>query len=391
MSRKLRIFLIAGESSGDRLGAGIMRELKAQHQNNVDFYGVGGPEMQREGMKSLFPYHELALIGITEVLPKMLQILSRIGRVVEEVQNVQPDMLITIDVPGFNLRVVKKLKHEKFKTIYVHVVAPTVWAYRPERAAECARYFDHMLVLLPFEPPYFTEVGLPCTYIGHPTVWAGNAKPNGQAFRDKHRIPENQPIIALLPGSRHNEIKRHMAIMSQAVNAVALQQQIMPVLVSSASAHTRVLMTEYFSSSPFRNILVFDQGEKLDAMAASDVALVKSGTVTLEVAYANTPMIVTYKLNPITASIVRKLINIKQVSLVNILEEQQVIPEYLQENATAENLSHGLLELMTSPEAQIYQRRHFEAAIAKLQPAEAHSPFYLAAQKILQLLNPKSA
>lgn len=386
MTAALRVYLIAGESSGDRLAAGIMEALRNQH-DAVEFYGIGGPEMQKQGLKSLFPYHELALMGFAEILPKLIHLLARIGLTVDDIMAKHPDILITVDSPGFNFRVVHQLRDQHFKTRYVHVVAPTVWAYKPERAKKCAQLFDHMLVLLPFEPPYFEKEGLKCTYIGHPSVWRGNPKGDGAVFRSRHKIAADTPIIAVLPGSRENEIKRHMWLMSQAVNQWTLKNNRAPIIVSTVPEHARAMMTEYLSSSPFRNILVFDPSEKMDALAAANVALVKSGTVTLEVAFAGTPMIVTYKVHPATAWIVRRLINISLVSLINILQNREVIPEYLQEKATIANLSTALDGLWHSPENQQFQREQFTQAIEKMQPPVAQSPSICAAQAILKLIS----
>lgn len=385
MSKPLLIYIIAGESSGDKIAAGMMEALSTQHPS-VEFYGIGGPEMQKQGLKSLFPFHELALMGFTEILPKMLHLMSRVGLTVDDIITKAPDILITVDSPGFNFRVVKKLRDQQFNTKYIHAVAPTVWAYKPERAKKCADLFDHMLVLLPFEPPYFEQEGLHTTYIGHPTVWRGNPSGDKAAFRKLHKISDDTPVIAVLPGSRENEIKRHMWLMSQSVNQFALKNNRAPIIVSSATEHTRAMMTEYFSSSPFRNILVFNPSEKMDALAAADIALVKSGTVTLEVAFANTPMIVTYRANVITAWIIRRLIKISQASLINIIQETSVIPEFLQEQATVQELSEALDQLWNSKENQKFQREHFQQAIDKMQPPDSVSPYVLAATRILSLV-----
>lgn len=377
------IYVIAGESSGDKIAGGIMRAMR-EARPDVEFYGIGGPEMLKAGLKqSLFPFEELSLMGFAEILPKMYHLLARIGSTVDDVQYKQPDIIMTVDSPGFTFRVVRKLRELNVKSTFVHVVAPTVWAYKPERAQKCAKLFDHMLVLLPFEPPYFEKEGLKTTYIGHPTVWKGNPEGNGKAFRERHRIAPDTPIFALLPGSRENEIKRHMWLMSQAINQLSLKHKFAPIIVSVAAEHTRAMMTEFFASSPFRNILVFDTAEKMDALAAANIALVKSGTITLEVAYAGTPMIVTYRVHPISAWIVRKLINISQVSLINILQNTEVIPEFLQENATVPNLSKALEALWTSPEQQQFQRAQFAQAIDKLQPQGGNNPCAIAAATIL--------
>ena len=378
-------YIIAGEVSGDRLGAGIMRELKASNPN-IRFFGVGGPMMEAEGLSSLFPYEELAVMGFLEILPKALHLMARIDYVVDNIQLKKPDVVVTIDSPGFNFRVVKKARKRDIASQFIHVVAPTVWAYKEKRAAACAQLFDHMLVLLPFEPPYFEKHGLPATFIGHPTVAASRPSGDGEAFRRRHHIGEDRTIIALLPGSRDNEIKRHMALMSQVVDEVASEFPD-PVIVSSAPPHIRHALQHYFAHSPYRNILVFDAEDKMDAFAAADVALVKSGTVSLEVAYAGTPMVVMYKANAITAEIVRLLIKVPYVSLVNILLGQLVIPEFLQQDATVEKLSNQLKALLRDTNEQQAQQAAFKRAVSMLRKSDAH-PAVEAAQIIQTIHTP---
>ena len=368
-NQPLTCYIIAGEVSGDRLGAGMMRELKAKHPG-IRFAGVGGPQMEAEGLLSLFPYNDLALMGFAEVLPKAMQLMSRIGRVVEHIEFKRPDIIVTIDSPGFNFRVVKKAKKNGIKAKFVHVVAPTVWAYKEKRAKECAELFDHMLVLLPFEPPYFEKVGLPTTFIGHPSVAEGQHAGNGAAFRKRHHITDDQTIIALLPGSRKNEVTRHIGLMSQVMNEIAEKPSDI-VLVSSAPPHLRDMMAEFFMTSPHRNVLLFTHEDKMDAFAAADVALVKSGTVSLEMAYANTPMVVMYKVNALTAMIVKKLIKVPYVSLINILLKRQVIPEYLQENATVEKIASHVKQLLENPKEQQEQVAGFNEAVQMLRKASA--------------------
>lgn len=357
-------YIIAGEVSGDRLGAGIMRELKALNPD-IRFAGVGGPMMQAEGLSSLFAYDELALMGFAEILPKLFHLLGRIESTVENIAFKRPDMIVTIDSPGFNFRVVEKARKANIPGKYVHVVAPTVWAYKEKRAQKCAKLFDHMLVLLPFEPPYFEKVGLPATFIGHPTVAKNQPAGDGAAFRKRHRIPADRKVIALLPGSRINEVKRHIALMAQVMDEVAREFPD-PIIISSAPPHIREMLSEFFQVSPYRNILTFKPEEKMDAFSAADVALVKSGTVSLEMAYAGTPMVVMYKVSAITAWMVKHMIKIPYVSLINILLKQMVIPEYLQHDATVDKLSKHLNMLLRSQNECQAQKDAFKKAVQML-------------------------
>lgn len=386
MTRPLTIYIIAGEVSGDRLGAGVMQELKRRHGEKIVFHGVGGEKMQAEGLKSHFPYDELSVMGFAEILPKLIHLRSRIDSTIDDAVNKAPDMVVTIDSPGFNFRVVEGIRKQKHQIkTFIHIVAPTVWAYKPERAAKCAELFDHMLVLLPFEPPYFTKEGLDCTYIGHPVAWNDNPKGDGAAFRRKYDISEDAPLFCLLPGSRRGEIKRHMPIfaatmlmLGEAHPNLALVVPVHPGLADDVAL--------LFHGCPFRAIILPNEEEKMDAIASADVALVKSGTVTLDVAYAGTPMIVTYRVHPLTAWMVRKWIGISQVCLINIIEKTAVIPEFLQEDATPYNLANSLAHLLTSETQRNTQKMHMQQAIAKLQPPGGEHPHVMAAREILNRL-----
>lgn len=381
------IYIIAGEVSGDRLGAGIMRELKSRLPE-VRFAGIGGPMMQAEGLSSLFDYSELALMGFAEVLPKAFHFLGRIDATVEDIDLKNPAMVITIDSPGFCTRVVKKARKHRLKATFLHVVAPTVWAYKEKRAEKFAKLFDHLMVILPFEPPYFEKVGLATTFIGHPSVAVDKQRGDGAAFRKKYHLSDARKVIALLPGSRENEVKRHLSIMSGTIDLLA---QDFPnlVLVSSAPPHIQAMLREYFMTSPYRNILLLRDDEKMDAFAAADVALVKSGTVSLEMAYARTPMVVMYKVNKITAWIVKRMIKLPYVSLVNVIQHQHVIPEFLQENATSEKLSEALKKILISEQESRKQIEAFDDTVNKLRRDDA-LPAQIAAQKIIEMLKKNS-
>ena len=210
MGEALRIFLVAGESSGDRLGAALMRALRDAHDGEIRFSGVGGVGMTEEGLEPLFPISDIAVMGLTEVLPRLPIILRRMSQTREAILEAQPDALITIDAPAFGLRVAKQVRPELAgATTLIHYVAPSVWAWRPGRAKKLAGIVDHLLALLPFEPPYFKREGLSCAFVGHPV--AANPEPTAdeiEAFRDKHGLSATAPLVAVLPGSRRSEVAR---------------------------------------------------------------------------------------------------------------------------------------------------------------------------------------
>ncbi len=209
------IFLIAGEPSGDMLGARLMAALKRQSAGTLRFAGVGGERMAGEGLDSLFPMEELSLFGWAEVLPHAAAIFRRVLQCVEAVAAMQPVAVVTIDVPGFAFRVAQRVKPPR--PLRIHLVAPTVWAYRPGRARKIAAFLDHLLVLLPYEPPYFEAVGLPCSFVGHPIVEEGADQGNGPAFRDRHGIGRDVTVLCVLPGSRHGETARLRPIFRETV------------------------------------------------------------------------------------------------------------------------------------------------------------------------------
>jgi lipid-A-disaccharide synthase len=378
----VKIYLIAGEASGDLLGAHLMRELKAQAKLPLKCFGVGGDKMAAEGLNSLFPFHELSMLGFLEVLPHAHHIFARVSQTVDDILAKQPDVVVTIDVPGFNLRVVERLRKRGYQGKFVHYVAPTVWAYKPQRAALCARLFDHMLLLLPFEPPYFEKVGLPCTFVGHPVV-AETSMGNGNAFREKYQISADTPLFAMLPGSRKGEIARHMPIFAQAMTLLAARYPKLALAVT-VPRHVLPLVAPYFQQCPFRAVVTADPDDKLNAFAASQCALVKSGTVALEVAKAGTPMVVAYRVNPISAYVFRRISLTRYVNLINILLDREAIPELLQELCTPPTIADALATLMDSPDARRQQLESAATALAAMRgPDEGLTPSARAARVVL--------
>ena len=377
------IYLIAGEASGDLLGAHLMRALKSQSPRPISFYGVGGEKMTAEGLKSLFPYYELSMMGFIEILPYIFNLAARIHLTVDDILAKQPDVVITIDSPGFCFRVVEKLRKENNKIKFVHYVAPSVWAYKPERARKCARLFDHLLCLLPFEPPYFEKVGLPCSWVGHPVV-AETQTGNGTTFRQKYEIAPETPLFCLLPGSRKGEVERHMPIFAQAINLLA-EQFPDPAIAVAVPKNVMGFIAPYFKNCPFRAVIVANEQDKKDAMAAADLAIVKSGTVALEVAMAGVPMVVAYRVNPLSAWAFRRMSLIKYANLVNIIKGREVIAELLQELCTAPLIADAAANVLSNSERRQKQKTEVASALMQLVPP-GEFPSAIAARKILELL-----
>lgn len=382
----LRVYIIAGEASGDLIGSHLMRSIKNQTSGKVVFYGVGGPKMMEQGLESLFPFYELSMLGAVEILPYLFNISARIRHTVDDVISKAPAVVITIDSPGFCFRVVERLREEKKKLSckFVHYVAPTVWVYKPERAELCARLFDHMLVLLPFEPPYFEKVGLSCTWVGHPVI-AETTIGDGDAFRKKYDIPVEVPLFSIFPGSRKSEVERHMPIFGKAITLLGTQFPQLAMVVA-VPANIMPFVTPFFAGCPFRAIVTANEEDKKNAVAASHIALVKSGTVALEVAMANVPMIVTYRVHPLSAWYLRRKLLIKNANLINILQDENVIPELMQELCDPVMIATACAHLLTDQARQQNQKSKEKIALEKLLLPDGKKPSDVAAKTILSLI-----
>ncbi len=384
------VYLVAGEPSGDLLGARLMAALKAKTNGKIRFAGVGGPRMEAEGLQSLFPFHELSIMGFVEILPSLPRILSRLRRTVKDIVKLQPRCVVTIDSPGFNFRIAKKLRKERYgkHLKLVHYVAPTVWAYKPERAAKISKLFDFLMVVLPFEPPYFERVGLPCNFVAHPIVEEWKLNPgNGPRFRAAHNIPPDMPILTLLPGSRRGEIERHLPIFAKTVQRLRADYPKMVTVVVSPS-HLAEEMRDKFRriNWPMKIVLVSDDATKRDAFAASTIALAKSGTVTLELALAGAPMIVTYKTSRATARMLRQMLRVKYVCLLNLLLDRPLIPELLQEDCEPRKLTAAIEELLANSKARQHQVEGAQEAIALLRGIHPDTPSEQAADIVLGMV-----
>lgn len=387
MSSGITIYLIAGEPSGDALGAGVMRALRKLRPIGLDFQGIGGPLMEAEGLRSLFPYRELALMGFAEILPHLLQLLSRIGTTVDDIESRQPEILLTIDSPGFCKAVAKKLRRRGRleNTKFIHYVAPTVWAYKPGRAKKFARIFNHMLCLLPFEPPFFWREHLPSVFVGHAAVWDKPWVADGNSFRTRNNIAPETEILCMLPGSRMGEIQRHLPIFLAAIHLYAQERPNLCVVVPT-KPDLAPLLEPLLQGLPFPVLLLPDESEKPHALAASHVALVKSGTVALEVAQAGVPMVVAYRTGEITAWLLRRMVRTKFANLVNILLQREAIPEFLQAQCTPGKLANALARLASDESARTAQREDCIQALSALKSPSGEAPSQFAARAILDTL-----
>ena len=377
------VYLLAGEASGDLLGARLMAALR-RHRPGIAFAGIGGERMQEQGLRSLFPMRELSLMGLLEVVPKLLGIARRLDETEADILARRPAVLVTIDAPSFTLRVAARVRPRGIPV--VHYVAPQVWAWRPGRVRRIAGRVDRILALLPFEAPFFEAAGIPVRFVGHPVLESGADTGDAARFRAAQGLgPADRPVL-VMPGSRRGEVRRLLGVFGEALRRTAAAVPgLRPVLPLAGPVEAAV--REGVAAWPVRPILVRGAAEKHDAYAAvagsGGAGLIKSGTSSLEMAVAGVPHLVAYRINPVTAAIVRRLIQVPHASLVNLLAEREVVPELLQEACTPEALADGLTALLREPAEAAAQRAGFAEVLARLRPPEG-LPSEAAAAAVLE-------
>jgi lipid-A-disaccharide synthase len=344
-ARAMKLFLVAGEPSGDRLGAALMRGLR-QLQPDIGFAGVAGPMMQAEGMASLFPMQELSVMGIAEVLPKYLHLKRRIRETADAVLASGAAALVTIDSPDFNLRVAALVKAARPGIRVIHYVAPSVWAWRPGRAAKMARYVDHVLALLPFEPPYMTAAGMTCDFVGHPVVAEALASPDEVAA-----FAGAGPLLLALPGSRRGEVARLAPVLGAVVEGLAARHPGLRVALPTVP-HVAGLVRELTAGWAVPPQIIEDAALKRGAFAAADVAIAASGTVSLELAANGCPMVIAYDMNPLTLWLMRRAALIDTVTLVNLVSETRVVPEFIGRDCRADLIVPALQAVLADASTQ---------------------------------------
>lgn len=373
------IYLVAGEPSGDRLGARLMAALKEETAGRIRFRGVGGDMMAAQGLSSRFPIAEIAVMGLAEVLPRLPRILRRIRETADDVAAARPQAVVTIDSPDFTLRVAKRLKGQGIPLI--HYVAPSVWAWKPGRARKIARFLDRLMTLLPFEPPYFMREGLRTDFVGHPVLESGAGQGDGAGFRTRHVIEPNDTVLVLLPGSRRGEVERHLPVLRDAAERIAAQRAGLR-LVMPTVAHLEAALRDAVKDWTIRPIITAGEQNKFDAFAAANAAIAASGTVSLELAMAGTPGVVIYRVNPLTAAIAGRMLKVKHVSLVNILLNMEAVPELLQDKCRPDLIAASVLNLLNNADSAGLQRTRAAQAMAMLAP-DGQTPSRAAARVVL--------
>ena len=347
MADLLRVALVAGEASGDILGAGLMQALKSRHPQ-IEFIGVGGPLMQAEGLTSYFPMERLAVMGLVEVLGRLPELLARRRHLIKTLIDAKPDVFIGIDAPDFNLDLELKLRRGGIKT--VHYVSPSVWAWRQKRVLKIRDACDLMLCLFPFEAQFYDAHQVPVRFVGHPLADAIPLQAERAAAREALDLPQDSTVVALLPGSRGGEVARLGALfLDTAVRLRTLRPGIRFVL-PCASPERRVQLEQMLVGRDLPLTLL--DGRSHDALAACDAVLIASGTATLEALLYKRPMVVAYKVAPLTYLILKRLVSSAYISLPNLLAERLLVPELIQDAATSEALAQALAPLLNDGEVQ---------------------------------------
>ncbi|MCP4923304.1 MAG: lipid-A-disaccharide synthase [bacterium] len=389
MSRPKRLFISAGEVSGDVLGASFVEALKKQAPFPIEIKGIAGPQMQEAGVSSLFPMSDLSVMGLGEVIPHLPRLIYRLYQTASFIKKWKPDLILTIDAPDFHFRLQKRLRawgeNQDPRPIQVHYTAPTVWAWRPGRAKKIARFLDHLLALFPFEPPYFEKEGLATTFVGHPIVSKGIENSDVVAFRKKYDLKKDHPLLCLLPGSRQGEIARLFPVFQEVIGRLKQDMPdlrvVIPIAPGRQSQIQSLLSPE--SSPP---IFVETETEKYQAMCASQAALAASGTTSLELGMAACPAVIAYKMTPITAWIARRVIKTPHFGLVNILSQKRIMPELFQGECTVESILSHLKPLLTQTLEREAQVVALEKARRSLSSSISEMPSAYAARSVLALL-----
>ncbi|MCF8481787.1 MAG: lipid-A-disaccharide synthase [Rhodospirillum sp.] len=382
------IFIIAGEPSGDQLGAHLMDGLRVETGGRVRFAGIGGDRMTEQGLKSLVPLSELSIMGFLEVLPSIPRILRRLRETVEAIRTLKPAAVVTIDSWGFTGRVHKAMIDAGMDCPRIHYVAPMVWVYKADRVHKVAARVHHQMCLWPFEPPLFEAAGLPSSHVGHSIIETGAGTGDGAAFRARHGIPETAPLLAVLPGSRRGEIRHLLPVFAQAVARI---QRVHPELhvVLPTLRHLREDLERRTGDWPCPVAVVTSVADKYDGFAASSTAIAASGTVSLELALARVPHLIAYKANWISVVIFSRLVKVRFFDMVNILLDRAAVPELLQHRCTPRQVADQALALMVEGPERTTQLEDMALAVDLLR-GDGSPPSRQAARQVLAHLRSES-
>lgn len=382
--RPLTVFLVAGEESGDQLGSGLMRALSRRLGDDIRFIGVGGSRMAALGLRSLYPMQEIGLHGIVTVLAQLPRLLRRRKETIARVLTARPDVLVTIDCPAFSLGVARAVRRADPTIANVHYVMPSVWAYYPGRARKMARFIDHVLAILPFEPKVSQELGgPPCSYVGHPLIErVDELRP--QAGERRSLAVDGRPTLLVLPGSRKSEVRRLLKPFGEAVSRVVEAKGPLEVLLPAAPHHVEEIRAGV-SDWPVTPTIVEGEEAKFAAFRRAHAALAASGTVTLELALSCVPMVVAYKIDPL-AQWVRLVFRAHSIVLSNLILGENIIPELIDWQATPKNLAQALVPLLRDTPERRRQLAAFDR-LDGLMTLDGTTPSVCAADRVLSTVS----
>ncbi len=382
-----RVFMVAGEHSGDILGGNLLAALRALSSHRIEARGVGGEHMLAAGLTSLFPMSDVAVMGPAAILARLPKLVRRVYQVVDDAVVFRPDLIVIIDSPEFTHPIAKRLRQRMPHVPIVDYVSPSVWAWRPGRARKMRPYVDHLLALLPFEPEAHARLGgPPCTYVGHPLIeragWIDAL--DVDCLRQRLELTRGLPVLTVLPGSRHSEVQRLMQPFGEAIRAI--RSRIGPIeIILPAVPSVRPLIEAGLSDWPQQPYLVEGDEDKFRSFRLADAALAASGTVTLELGVAGTPMVVAYRVDAVAARL-RFLLKVHSVVLANLVLGENAFPELLQEDCTAQKLSDALVPLL----GDTVERRRQKTALARVREKMALSrgtPSQQAAEVVMLFLH----
>ncbi|MBB1179831.1 lipid-A-disaccharide synthase [Pseudomonas sp. FW305-3-2-15-E-TSA4] len=388
MSRPLKIMLVAAEASGDALGAGLARALRARLGQGVSFVGIGGPRMAAEGVVSPFDIAELSILGWIEGLRAYRTVRRRVAETAALAAREQPDAVVLIDSWGFTIRVAEAIRAARPDVPLIKYVGPQVWASRPGRARTLARAVDHLLALYSFDAPWFEREGLPTTVVGSSALHVDMGRADGAAFRARRGVTPDAKLLLILPGSRPAEIARMTPVYEATVKRLKTQDPGLEVAVVAAGTVSKDVVGRV-SAWPFR-VHVVDEAEKYDAMRAATAALATSGTVSTELALAGAPMVIAYKIGGASYQLMKRLVTAEHITLFNIAAGERIAPEFIQGEASAEKLAAAVGRLLNDPQAAAEQARRQTAAL-DLMGRGGPDPSTLAAEAVLRVIEAKAA
>ena len=388
-----KIFIIAGESSGDMLGSKMLREFIEYSRLNSDyefiFSGVGGQLMQKQNFSSIFPMEDLSVMGIFEILPHIPKLVNRINFTVKKIIEFQPDYIITIDSPDFCFRVIKKLKKYSFfnQVKKIHLIAPSVWAYRENRAQKVAKLYNLLLAILPFEPPYFEKYGLKTKFIGHPIIDDNPTLSEMELLRSSffktYQINKDDKIILLTPGSRIGEVKKIFPEFIKAINMLKNNINSFTVVVLVVKKTQKII--EELSQEIQAPFKIVDSSHKKLILSSADFAIAKSGTNSVEISLYKIPQIIAYKINSFTHQIIKRIVKIKYANLLNIIVNREIIPELLQDNCNPQKIYDEMLKLINNKKLAQIQIEESQKSLISLGLGKIDNPMKIAVTEIIKL------